>query len=564
MRSPYLFLPSLLAVAFAGPLAADTPAQAPERDPGKPDEFFGPTKVWTFHLKLTAEAWQQMQPTRTPTFGMGFGGKPQLPGGKPLPPKGKPQPPARKPEKAPDGDTHLSVFGYDFTWAQGTLEFGKEVYKDVGVRFKGNSTYLFSARGIKRPLKIDFDRFVKGQKLHGLTMVALGNNAFDPSQLRETLSYDIYRTAGVPAPRTAFVKLYLTVEGKHQRAYAGLYTLIETVNKGFLRRHFGDGSGLLLKPEQAPNLAYLGERWPAYERAYRPKGTPTPETQRRLIAFTRLVHRASDANFRKEIGSLLDVEGFLRYLAASTLMVNLDSFQGLGHNYYLYLDPKTNRFAFIPWDLNMSFAGLAFGGTPDQLIELSVKKPHFGQNRLIDRLLAVDEFNNAYRGHLEKLTREGFRPGKLHADIDAMTRATREAVALEKKKGPKGMGGFGGPMMLFGRVPDLKPFVTKRVESVAQQLEGKSEGFAPRFTPFGGFGGPGGKPAPGGKPPEGGKPFPGGKPLPGGFPAPATGEPADGNGDARVGAGEGADTAARLRRWSLTALAGKEGDLERR
>ncbi|MCI0455857.1 MAG: CotH kinase family protein, partial [Gemmataceae bacterium] len=213
MHKPHLLLPALLGLLLAG-AATDSQSEAVAQQPAPTtqDEFFGTTRVWTFHLKLTAEAWQKMQPTRTPNLGMFPGGKPQPPGGKPQPPGGKPFPPFGKPmppAKA-DKDTNISAFGFDFTWVQGTLEFGDKEYKDVGVRFKGNSTYMFSAQGIKRPLKIDFNRFVKGQKLHGLTMVALGNNAFDPSQLREALSYEVYRAAGVPAPRTAFVKLYLT------------------------------------------------------------------------------------------------------------------------------------------------------------------------------------------------------------------------------------------------------------------------------------------------------------------------------------------------------------------
>ena len=76
---------------------------------------------------------------------------------------------------------------------------------------------------------------------------------------------------------------------------------------------------------------------------YSPKRDATADEAKRLIAFSRLVHRADDETFRKEVGSYLDVDGYLRYLAATSFLSNVDSFFVLGHNYDLYLNPKTNK-----------------------------------------------------------------------------------------------------------------------------------------------------------------------------------------------------------------------------
>ena len=107
-------------------------------------------------------------------------------------------------------------------------------------------------------------------------------------------------------------------------------------------------------------------------------------------------------------------------------MSNLDSFFGLGHNYYLYLHPKTNRFTFLPWDLNMSFGG--FGMAAGNQAELSIKKPFLGGNRLAERLLAMPEVEKAYRGHLEKLTKTTFTVARMHAAIDALQQTIQPAV----------------------------------------------------------------------------------------------------------------------------------------
>src|SRR5262249_28083628 len=160
------------------------------------------------------------------------------------------------------------------------------------------STYMMSAQGLKRPFKLDFNRYVENQKLHGVSMVALGNHAADASFLRENLSYAIFRDAGVPAPRTAYVKLYLTVDGKHDRKYLGLYTMIEAVTKGFLRERFNTAEGMLLKPEKIQGLPYLGEDFKAYESRYQPKTKTDKKSERRLIEFTKLINNADDATFR--------------------------------------------------------------------------------------------------------------------------------------------------------------------------------------------------------------------------------------------------------------------------
>lgn len=354
------------------------------------------------------------------------------------------------------------------------------------MRFKGNSTFS-STQGLKKPFKLDFNHYVEGQKLHGLTSVSLGNNAFDPSQLRESLGYWVYQNAGIPSPRTAFVKLYLTVDGKHDKEFVGLYTMIEPVNKAFLRDRFKSAKGLLLKPEKVPGLAYLGEDWKKYEERYQPKTDAKPEAKKRLIAFAKLVQQADDKTFRKEIDNYLDIDEFLRYLAATSLQANLDSFVGLGHNYFLYLQPENNKFLILPWDLNMTFAGLFMGGNAEQQTQWSIDKPYMGQNKLIQRVLAMDEHKEAYRKHLKTMTTTFFTQEKLNAEIDRLNAAVKHVLALEaKKSGPKF--GFGGKGPMGLGAPDLKTFIGKRVESVALQLEGKQKG----FEVAGGFGGPGG------------------------------------------------------------------------
>jgi spore coat protein CotH/Ca2+-binding EF-hand superfamily protein len=458
---------AVLAFVAVAPAADQKP-----KDPAA--QVFGLDKVWSMHLTIQAKDWQTMQPTRG-----GFGGF------------GRPQPNGRQQPKADEASKDRKPrggFGFDFAYVKASLEIDGKTYKDVGVRFKGNSGYMSSQGRLKRPFKIQLSRYVSDQNLRGLKKLTLNTNGLDPTCAREALSYGVYRALGVPAPRTAYVQLMITIPGKYDKEFAGLYTLVESVDKTFLKNRFGTSKGMLLKPERVGPLQYLGEEWAAYERTYQPKTTADKKSQRRLIEFTKLVQRADDATFAKEIGNYMDVDEFLRFLAGTVAVSNMDSFMGLGHNYYLYLHPKTNKFVFIPWDLDLAMGMM---GPATTLTDLSIRQPQMGRNRLIERLLADEKLFAAYKGHLKKLVETAFTAEGAKKDlatINATIKAVREkeakAVAARREGGGRGFGG------MFGQTGNLETFVAQRVASVKGQLAGERKGTAMGGFGMGGFGPP--------------------------------------------------------------------------
>ena len=75
----------------------------------------------------------------------------------------------------------------------------------------------------------------------------------------------------MPAPRTAFAEVSLTVPGKYDKEHVGMFTLVEHADKNFLRLHYKTDKGLLMKPERVQGLAFLGEDWARYKDTYQPK-----------------------------------------------------------------------------------------------------------------------------------------------------------------------------------------------------------------------------------------------------------------------------------------------------
>src|SRR5262249_40715210 len=292
---------------------------------------------------------------------------------------------------------------------------------------------MASSRGLKRNFKVALDHYDEEQRFHGMKSLNLNAGALDPTRSRESLAFAVYRACGVPAPRTAYAEVTLTVPGKYDKEYLGIYTVIEQVDKTFLKDRFKNNKGMLLKPERVRGLEYLGDDWAKYKDRYQPKHEPTKEETQRLIEFVKLVNRGDDAQFRKEIGSYLDVDEFLRFLAGTSLVANLDSFFTIGHNYYLYLNPTTNRFVFIPWDLDLSMGGFPMMASAEQQSDLSLTHPYGGDNKLADRLLAMPEVKEKYQKLLKELAATAFTKEKVLKDLEAIEKTVKEPLAREKQ-----------------------------------------------------------------------------------------------------------------------------------
>ncbi|HEX2751123.1 MAG TPA: CotH kinase family protein, partial [Verrucomicrobiales bacterium] len=398
--------------------------------------------------------------------------------------------------------------GIDFPYVHADLEFAGQAFPDVAVRYKGNGTYMESRGDLKRSLKIDLNKYVKGQKLAGRTTLNLHSNVTDATWMNEVLSYRLYREAGVPTPRTAYARLYLTVPGKYERQYVGLYSLVENPDNDFADDQFGTKKGALFKPVTPSLFNDLGDDWSKYQQTYDPKDEVTTEEAQRVIDFARLVTKGSDEEFAAKLGDFIELDETARYFAVTVYLATMDSILALGQNYYLYLHPKTHRFQFIPWDLDHSF-GQFMGGEANA--RLSIARPWRGENRFLERLFKVEAFRALYLAKLEALSKTLVQPERFAAQMDALSPVLRPSVEEESKekaanfdravagetpepgtgrgRGPGGPGGGGKP---------IKPFTKERTASVLAQLAGKTDETSVAVPAEGGPGGrPGGwKPGP--------------------------------------------------------------------
>ena len=345
MRSTSLRLLTVMLLTL--PAAYDAVAETTEASSA---DLFGLAKLHQIQLELSAAEWEAMQATQSRRRDSNN------------PPAVHPPMPDGEPRKVHDGR---------YPWALGSMTIGGKVLKGVGVRHKGNATFALSRGNLKRNLKIKLDWTDDDQRYFRAKTLNLNAGGMDPSRVRDTLSYAVFRAAEIPAPRTAYAEVTLSVPGKYDKEHLGLYTLVEQVNKSFLKSRFKSSKGLLLKPEGVTSVDYFGDDWESYESKYQPDDEPKVSQAKRLIEFARLVHESDDEAFRSAINSFLDVAGFLRYLAVNVMLVNMDSLPIMGQNYYMYLHPKTEKFIFFPWDLDISLAGWPLGGPPEKQMTLA-------------------------------------------------------------------------------------------------------------------------------------------------------------------------------------------------
>lgn len=286
--------------------------------------------------------------------------------------------------------------GFEFPWVLGKVTVGGVEFTNVGVRFKGNSSFNGSRGSLKRPFKLDFDRHVPGRTLAGLEELFLNNNANDPSQLRESLAYSAFAKAGVPAPRTTGLRVWLRRGDSEPRQYLGLYTGAEPVEGDFLKRHFGSKRGLLTKPERVRGLEYLGDRWSAYTSRYETRSTVRTADARRFMRLLRDLNESTDPTFIEIMKREVDLDGLLRFVAVNAWLANYDSFLGNGHNYYLFM-PSEGPLHFIAWDLNEAFGRHPMAGSAHEQASFSILHPAVAPNAFLERFLNQPEWRDRYQ-----------------------------------------------------------------------------------------------------------------------------------------------------------------------
>jgi hypothetical protein len=350
----------------------------------------------------------------------------------------------------------------NFVWRDKALQ-------GVGIRSRGTG----SRSGVKPGLRIDFDRWASDQKFLGLKSVILRNQTQDASNLRERLAMLFFRRMGVKAERQAHARLFFGND------FAGLYTIVESVDKVFLKKNFGEDTSNLYEfafdnsVGHVPFLfKYLGSDGNLYvPTPFKPE-TKETDTQPQIIErLIWTIDQAGDAAWRQSIAEFLDLSKFIRHLAIESFLAEEDGLTGdYGpNNFYFYRYENKNLFQFIPWDKSNTFWEAP---SPNYFILRNVEDgPLDHRNRLVQRALKYPDLWTLYLDTLAECadsaaagatTGVNPQPGWLEAEVQREYLQIRNAALADT--------------LIFTNaqfeqaIVDLKAFANGRSDAVKAQV----------------------------------------------------------------------------------------------
>lgn len=396
-------------------------------------------------------------------------------------------------------------------------------FQKVGIRPKGNSSLSQVARSNsdRYSFRLQFDEYIKGQTCFGLESFVVNNMLGDNTYMKEYISFDLMREAGVETPYFAFADV--KVNGKPW----GFYLAIELYNKSYEQRVFGDSSGMLYNVKSMDiggnNMQkFPGNRWNGEMQPFNPENrgniemmpfktqpfnpedignekvqqskpdgrenserlpkkpdglwndnkspnnlqqrgdgkiqppvmniTPGMDGMRGIgprgdtggslkyiddnpesysAIFNNVVGKGSESDYKRVIEAIealsedrdiekyFDVDKILRYFAAHTIVVNLDSYSSsMAQNYYIY--EKGGKISILPWDYNLAWGGFQSNDASSVInfpIDTPVSGVKMSERPLLDKLFAKEEYLELYHSYLQNLIDAYFSNGKFEAKI---------------------------------------------------------------------------------------------------------------------------------------------------
>ena len=299
------------------------------------------------------------------------------------------------------GDCREQPFLNDYTVFSADVTIDGESASNIGIRKKG---FIGSQSTIKPSLKLHVDNYEPGQALHCNDNITFNNAVQDPAIIRQCLAYDLFAQAGLPASRCNFARVSLNGDD------LGIYAHVEPVKRRFLRRHFGNDNGDLYE-------GTLSDFDLAKYRTFEPKNDDTDTTLSRIKALSEDL-KDYDGTLREALAAHIDVEQFIDFWAMEVIVGHWDGYSGNLNNFYIYRNPDTDRFVFIPWGMDGTLDPAALGG--DDFDKDEGGRGVFSLSMIPHLMIQDDELSALFYERLDALLEEVWEPEAILAEIDRM------------------------------------------------------------------------------------------------------------------------------------------------
>jgi len=253
-------------------------------------------------------------------------------------------------------------------------------------------------------------------ELFGLDRITLNNSRQDPSFLHQCISYEVFAAAGVPTPRCNFA--HVTVNGEDM----GLYVNVEGPDKEFLRRWFDDDEGNLYEG----TLSDFRDGWiDTFDKKTNELDPDRSDLD--LVVAAADETTITDANLAASLATIIDLDEYLTEWAVEVVTMHWDGYASNTNNFYVYDDPTSGLFHFIPWGTDGAFQSNPFAaGLPTSV---------FATGYLARRLYLADETRAMYLARLRAVLDTAWDEAELLAEIDRMEALVTPAILPAERAG---------------------------------------------------------------------------------------------------------------------------------
>lgn len=210
------------------------------------------------------------------------------------------------------------------------------------------------------------------------------------------------------------------------------------------------------------SLEYMGDQIESYTAIFENSVfDATKKDYRRVISALEKLSKGED------LEEAVDVEAVLKYFAAHSFVVNLDSYSSnMGHNYYLY--EEDGRLSILPWDYNLAFGGFQ-SGDASGVVNFPIDTPLSGvsleERPLLGKLLEVPEYLEQYHAYLRQIVDGYFNAGLFSQAVEDLNSLIAPYVEADPTA-------FYTYEAYQKAVEELKELGRLRAESVEGQLNG--------------------------------------------------------------------------------------------
>ena len=339
---------------------------------------------------------------------------------------------------------------HPYTYVEASVSIDGVVFPKVGIRKKG---FIGSQSRTRPSLKIKLNHIDKEGGIEGLTNLTLNNNKQDISQVSQFIGYALFNAIGSPAPRCAYAKV--TVNGKN----LGIYSHVETVRKPLLKRAFGNDNG----PLYEGTVVDFNQEW---ENSFEHKTGDDPLGREKIIALINVL--ADDKVTEEAIGELVDLESFYRFWATESLLGFWDGYSGNNNNYFIYLNPETDKFQFLPWGADALFTNFSMDFRRNSRAPTSVKT----QGMIAYRLYQLEAGRERYAKTMTELLKSHWDEVELLAELDRVAEMIDPHLVSQQRIIQEEEWGRRGEKQTFeNELANVREFIRTRKSDILQEID---------------------------------------------------------------------------------------------